>query len=288
MTPERSMVHRLEQYYDAVPRRRARTERVGPFTLFVADAGWPYYARPALGGSEEIRTSDVRRVLDRQRELDVPRSIEWVDEVTPGLAATVETAGVRVARCPLLVLVGAPKGSPGTVLMLSPDEVDALVATRAAISVSFAYGGNATADAGIEARDAELKSARKEVDARFLTDLRSGASRMAAAFAPGVGQGELAPTGGGRYSSDGAAELGPVGGGSYSPVGNVAEIAGVGVLPAYRRRGLAAQLSYVLATDALTRGVTTVFCSAESDDVARVYQAVGFCRVGTACIAEAT
>jgi len=37
----------------------------------------------------------------------------------------------------------------------------------------------------------------------------------------------------------------------------------------------------------VSRGVTTVFCSADDDDVARVYAAVGFRRVGTACIAEA-
>jgi hypothetical protein len=36
----------------------------------------------------------------------------------------------------------------------------------------------------------------------------------------------------------------------------------------------------------LARGVTTVFCSAQSDDVARVYAGVGFERVGTACIAD--
>ncbi len=80
--------------------------------------------------------------------------------------------------------------------------------------------------------------------------------------------------------------VGPVGGGSYSPVGGVAEIAGVAVLPAYRRRGLAGQLTHALASHALAHGVTTVFCSAQSDDVARVYEAVGFRRVATACIAE--
>lgn len=81
-------------------------------------------------------------------------------------------------------------------------------------------------------------------------------------------------------------DAGPVGGGSYLPVDGVAEIVGVAVLPAYRRRGLAGHLTYVLATDALERGVDTVFCSAQSDAVARVYEAVGFRRVGTACIAS--
>jgi len=262
------MIQRLERYYDAVPRRRTRSEQVGPFTLFVAESGWPFYARPKLGGSDKIRPDDVRRVLDRQSELDIPRSIEWVDEVTPGLAEVVESTSIKVARCPLLVLDGAPRGSAGTARTLGPDEIDTLVATRAAISVGFSYGGTTTGDAGIEARDAEIELARKKVDEDFLASLRMDAVRMAAVSVP-------------------EAELGPVGGGSYSRVGDVAEITGVAVLPAYRRRGFAAQLTYVLATDALVRGVATVFCSAESDDVARVYDGIGFRRVGTACIAEA-
>jgi N-acetylglutamate synthase-like GNAT family acetyltransferase len=81
-------------------------------------------------------------------------------------------------------------------------------------------------------------------------------------------------------------ELGPVGGGSHTPVGAISEIAGVGVLPAFRQRGLAGALTYVLARDALDHGVTTVFCSAQSIDVARIYARVGFRQVATACIAS--
>lgn len=273
MTSEHNLITRLEQYYDTVPRRRARTEQVGRFTLFVTDSGWPYYARPSLGGSQEISRSDVQRVLDRQRELDVPRSIEWVDEVTPGLAEVVESTGAQVARCPLLVLGSALHGSAGTARMLGADEVDTLVAARAAISVGFGHAGTATGDAGIEARDAALDAARVEVDEDFLTGLEENALRMAAVFAP--------------ESAD-EAKHGPVGGGSYTPVEQVAEITGVAVLPVYRRNGLAAQVTYALATDAAERGVTTVFCSAQSDDVARVYERIGFRRVATACIAAAS
>ncbi len=45
-------------------------------------------------------------MLARQLELKVSRSFEWVDEVSPDLAETVEAAGVPVLRCPLLVLHG--------------------------------------------------------------------------------------------------------------------------------------------------------------------------------------
>ena len=31
----------LERYYDTAPRSTARTEDLGPLTLFVAERGWP-------------------------------------------------------------------------------------------------------------------------------------------------------------------------------------------------------------------------------------------------------
>jgi predicted GNAT family acetyltransferase len=79
-------------------------------------------------------------------------------------------------------------------------------------------------------------------------------------------------------------ELGALGGGSHNPRGDVTEIVGVGVLPAHRRRGIAGHLTWALAADAAASGVRTVFMSAGSDDVARIYEGVGFRRVGTACI----
>ena len=79
-------------------------------------------------------------------------------------------------------------------------------------------------------------------------------------------------------------ELGAVGGGSHNPRGDVTEIVGVGVLPAHRRRGIAGHLTWALAQDAADAGVRTAFMSAGSDDVARIYEGVGFRRVGTACI----
>jgi predicted GNAT family acetyltransferase len=73
-------------------------------------------------------------------------------------------------------------------------------------------------------------------------------------------------------------------GGSHNPRGDVTEVVGVGVLPAQRRRGIAGHLTWALAADAAAAGVRTVFMSAGSDDVARIYHGVGFRRVGTACL----
>lgn len=266
--PEPDLIRRLESYYDAVPRSHATVEAVGPFTLFVATSGWPYYARPAIDATIEISSDDVRRVLDRQRELGVPQSIEWVDEVTPGLAETVESMGIAVARCPLLVLDGPPRGEAGSARIIGAGDSEHLVQSRAAVWVAFQNSGTSTGEAGIAERDAQLDRAEREVQGSVLDRLAAGQLRVAAVS---VGDEPAA---------------GAVGGGSYAPVAGVAELAGIGVLPAFRRRGLAASVTHALAADALSRGIATVFCSAEGEAVARVYEGIGFTRVGTACIAE--
>jgi ribosomal protein S18 acetylase RimI-like enzyme len=262
---DNALLRRLETYYDAVPRGRADPQEIGPFTLFVARSGWPYYARPRLGDDAGATVGDLRRVLERQRQLEVPLSFEWVDETTPGLEAVAVEAGLTVERCPLLVLDGEPRGDAGTARMLGPGEGRDLALSRAAISVGFETGGTATGSEGVAARDTMLGTGFAVVDDEVERRLGAGAIRAAAC-----------------YPSE-QPDLGPVGGGSHAPVDEVTEIAGVGVLPAFRRRGLAAAVTFVLARDALDNGVTTVFCSAQSRDVARIYERVGFRAVATAC-----
>lgn len=206
-------------------------------------------------------------MLDRQRELDVPLALEWVAEVTPGLDAVATEAGMEVERCPLLVLGGEPQGGAGNARILGPGDDD-LALSRAAISVGFDAGGTATGAEGVAARDAATGEGYALVDDLVRDRLASGDIRAAACWAaedPG---------------------LGPVGGGSHSPVGAVTEIGGVAVLPAFRRRGHGAALTYVLARDALDHGVDTVFCSAQSAEVARIYERVGFRVTATACVAS--
>ena len=64
------------------------------------------------------------------------------------------------------------------------------------------------------------------------------------------------------------------------------EIVGVATLPAYRRRGIGAALTAALADDAVRLGVGLIFLSAAGDDVAAIYERLGFRRVGFACEAR--
>lgn len=268
LTPDAALHERLERYYDAVPRSRSVIEEVGPFTLFVAKHGWPYYARPRFGGTDEFTVDAVRGLLDRQSELGVPQSIEWMHEMTPGLLDVARSTGMAVDVCPLLVLDGEPRGSAPDAHMLTAEDVDAVTLASAAVSVGFGNPGTAIGRAGLPERDTAAAEHPALLDPATIGGLHSGHLGRAAAYDPD------------------APELGPVGGGSFAAVDGVAELTGIAVLPAYRRRGLAAQITKVLADAARAHGGgTTFFCSAQSDDVARVYEGIGFRRVATACIA---
>jgi ribosomal protein S18 acetylase RimI-like enzyme len=247
---DRCLLQTLERYYDTVPRAAADAEPVGPFTLFVAREGWPYYARPRLGCDATYTASDVRAVLARQRELDVPRNLEWVHETTPSMLAAAREVGLAVDECALLVLdetLPPPAVDGVTVRMLDPAD-PGFAASWAAV------------DAGFSGRD-EVRPER--VNSAMAARAEAGLLRMTGAF-------------------DGDAQA--IGGGSHSPRDGVTELTGIAVLPSWRRRGVGSALTAELTRDAQACGATTVFLSAASEAVARLYEGVGFVRVGTACI----
>jgi ribosomal protein S18 acetylase RimI-like enzyme len=263
-------IERIDAFCDAVPRNRARAEEHGPLVLFVPTGpGWPYYARPRLGVRTEITTADVRAVRARQRELVIPESFEWIEQAAPDMAAAAADGGLDVRAHPLLILnepLAGPPLPPGiTVRVILPEDPD-LHRIWAVPSVAFGNPGTATGEAGGAERD-KIAADHDGGTIDMLRDrLRSGQSVLAAAFGPD----------------------GPVAAGSCQAVGDVAEITGVGVLPADRRQGLGAAVTAVLATDARRRGVRTVFLSATDDAVARVYARTGFSEIGVAMIAEPT
>jgi predicted GNAT family acetyltransferase len=81
----------------------------------------------------------------------------------------------------------------------------------------------------------------------------------------------------------------PVAVGSHQPVRvdgrEVSEVVGVATVPRFRGRGLGAGITSALVEHA-RQTADLVFLAAGDDDVARVYERVGFARVGTACVAE--
>ena len=272
---------RLERFYDAVPRDAAVTEEIGGLVLFVREgAGWPYYARPVLGG-DTPSAADITAVRQRQRELDAPEAFEWVHETTPDLLAVARSAGLDVLLAPLLILdrerLVPDLPIPGaTIRFLDPADpafATTLAASRAVAHLGFGAPANSTSvqmgslvveTAGPAQRDAMPAPADEFVNQQRR---RHEAGRAITAVVESPTEGVLAS-------------------GMVQRVEGVAEIAGVATLPSARRRGYASQLTASLARRALELGDDTVFLSAGDDDVARLYSKVGFRRLGTACIAE--
>lgn len=177
-----------------------------------------------------------------------------------------EAAGLHVHAHPLMVL------NPGAVRVPAHPEVrlfgaDDPLLTAAVTVPALAFAAPGTAPGG--AGPAELAAAMAEPRAEERRDrvagmLASGRTGMAAAVRDGV----------------------VLCSGQYNPVGDVAEVVGVGTLPSARRQGLALGVTAALVARALEEGARTVFLSAGDEDVARIYGRLGFRRVATALIAE--
>jgi GNAT superfamily N-acetyltransferase len=263
------LLARLETYYDSVPRRFARTEECGPFTLFLGEpGGWTYYARPRLGGAGPFTADGVRAALARLGELGLPQNVEWVHETTPTLLDAVRAVGaLELEELPLLALdgdlvvttPGLPEGV--SVRLLGPDDGEALSQATAVSQIGFAADGTARGDAGTPERDAQLKPASE----RVLDLLGEGAVRIA------VAEHE---------------EHGVLSQGRTLPVGDVTEVMGVAPLPSARRQGLGAAVTAALVEDARDLGLRTVFLTASSPEVARIYAGIGFRPLGTGWVAE--
>jgi ribosomal protein S18 acetylase RimI-like enzyme len=265
---EADLLGRIEAYFDAAPRAAADVEEHGALTLFVSRIPWRFYARPRLGLREDVGADDVAAVRARQRELGVREALEWVAETTPSLAGAAEAAGLEVTAVPLLALELADWSPPGRVgsvpvRTLAADDA-ALAAAYVTQHVAFAAGGTERGPAGPRERDRALADT---IDLGFLRErIRRGLTAIAVAEDP----------------LDGVLSSG-----AHNPAGDLTEIVGVGTLPSARRRGLGAAVTARLAEDARERGAALACLSATGDAVARVYERLGFRRVGTACFAHA-
>jgi len=288
--PDRMRVIRLaDAYLDAVPRTDADALAVGPFTLFRSHGAWSYYARPALGISRTITGSDLAELDRVRRELSLPLALEWLPDCCPSLETVVREYGLAVHEYVLMALrpnsldqerptgavgpagyrTGGPVALPHgvTVRLVDPDDPDdpAVPAARAVADVAFGVGGTAPGPVGINERNAMLQGLSPVVVEQMRERIAAG--RMVLAIA------EREPDG-------------VVGSGAYQPVGEVAEIVGVATLPVVRRQGVATVVSALLASSAFAGGAALVVLSAGSEDIARVYAASGFQRIGRSLAAE--
>ncbi|HEY5489190.1 MAG TPA: GNAT family N-acetyltransferase [Candidatus Limnocylindrales bacterium] len=263
-----AILQRIEAYLDAAPRSAAEPEAVGKFTLFRPLGPWPYYARPRLGLDQPIDRVDVDALRDRQRKLKLPENIEWVAETTPSLATAARESGLSVHSYPLLVLerreVARIEAPAGVAIRLVDADDERFAAAHAVAHIGFGAAGTQVGPEGTKERDEHAAAMTPAVLDFMRHRARRGWGISYAAFD----------------------ETGPIAVGTHQPVGGITEIVGVATLPAARRRGIAAAVTAALVADAHNGGVATVFLGADSDDVARIYERVGFTRIGSTGAAE--
>ncbi|MBA3765283.1 MAG: GNAT family N-acetyltransferase [Actinobacteria bacterium] len=268
MLAQTDVLQRINAYLDAAPKTGARAEAIGPFTLFLNEGhGWRYYARPTPGATG-FSTEAVRAVRQRQRALAQPETFEWIDELAPEVSSAAEADGMRVVHHPLMVLAAdrfTPFAPPGGVEVGIVEPDDDLAALSAVAEVGFATPGTGTGGAGLVEAAGAVATQNPDTIAFQRGRMLTGLTIAAAARVPG-----------------GIAAVG-----WHQPLDGASEVVGVATLPSFRRRGLAASVTATLVGDALERGMDTVFLSADDDDVARVYERVGFRRIGTASAASA-
>ncbi len=254
-----------DAYFDAVPRPDTDAVEVGPFTLFVSRTPWAYYARPALGHPGRVSAADVVRLGQACWRYGVELTIEWVEEVHPELAQVASEAGLEVSTH---ALMAAAADVPGEVPVPVVPGVNVRVVEAGDPVLLEARAWPTWPSSPLGAREAVPAPERDEAAARLGPDLtahllaRARAGLTVTAVAESGAEGALAVA-------------------SYQPVGTLAEIVGVGTLPAARRRGLAGAVTGTLAAHARKCGVRALVLSAENDDVSRIYRRAGFRRIGT-------
>ncbi|SCX54657.1 Acetyltransferase (GNAT) family protein [Klenkia marina] len=265
-----ALLDRIEQYFALSPLPDTPVRPVGGLVVPTGSPEWPYPARPLPGGGP-VGATDVEDALALQRAAGLPEAVEWFAERNPGLGASVRAAGLVVDELPLLVAV---------------DDVEVTLPE----GVRFYLVG---------AEDPQLATYQRLAQLAFAVPV--GAAAGPVSSSPGVAPERLVdppqPTdvlreriAAGRTVMMIAVEDGePVAVGSHQPLDvdgvGFSEIVGVATLPRFRGRGLGAGLASTLVEHA-RETVETVFLAAGDDDVARVYERVGFARIGTTLVGE--
>jgi predicted N-acetyltransferase YhbS len=259
------MLECIERYFAAAPLADARIETAGALDVPIGDPAWPYPARPRLDGGT-VTADDVRTATALQEEAGLPAALEWVPECSPKTGVAARAAGLTVEELPLLVAVDPVELllPPGVRLYLVGADDPELARYQRVAATAFAHPGG-PADVG----DVPL-------------DTSPGARARTAALRERIATG--------RTVMMVAVEHGePVAVGSHQPVdiggAVVSEVVGIAAQPRLRGRGLGAGIASALVAHA-TETAELVFLAAGDDDVARVYERVGFARLATTAVAD--
>jgi predicted N-acetyltransferase YhbS len=257
------MLDSVERYFAAAPLPDARITEVGGLDVPVGSPSWSYPARPRPGGPR-VTADDVRSAVALQADNGLPVALEWICERSSELAPAARAAGLSVEELPLLVAADPvelllPQGV--RLYVVGSDDPD-LPRYERVTAIAFAHPGGRA-----DVREAPLDSSPEAVARTAVLRERIAAGRTVMMVAVEHGK--------------------PVAVGSHHPVevdgDEISEVAGVATLPRLRGRGLGAGLASALVAHA-RETADMVFLTAGDDDVARVYERVGFARLATSAV----
>jgi ribosomal protein S18 acetylase RimI-like enzyme len=235
----------IQTYVRRTAPRGRTTERVGPFlATFSPDTTHPMlnYAIPDDGAQPTAAEIDALTGAYRRRGL-LPR-LEYFTDVAPGLEKLLAGAGYTLERrVPLMTCTPAERADrpvPSGIRLRTPESAEDLRRMRSAQNT--AYGEPA------EIGDDEV-------------------ARLEAGIDAGV-----------RHVLAEDVETGVVVGGGLALeiVDGTTEIAGIGVLDAYRGRGIAAALTARLTREVHEAGAHTAFLTPGDLGIGNVYARVGY------------
>lgn len=241
------MTVQIQGYLRALASRRTGAERVGPFLAAYdphSDNLYRNYALPDDGAEPD--PGDVQALIDAFLRHERTPRLEYVPTVAPAVETALLAAGfVAEGRYPLMIATAASARElappPGIELLVAATDDELL---GVATVQNIAYG-----EAPPTAHDV----------ARLRTTVEGGGI---VGLARDAASGE------------------PVGAGLCSvPIGGVSEIAAIGVVPEYRRRGVAGAFTAWLLREALAAGISDPFLMPAEEAGERIYTRVGFARV---------
>ncbi len=248
MTSLQPIETRIQAYLRIAARQGRDTERIGPFLATISRHSSNPYLNYAMPEDGAVPTkADVAGLIDAYERRERTPRLEYVSSLAPSVEAALLAAGfVAEGRLPLLTCVPGQEHIlpvPEGIELIRPVSDTELLGMVAA--QNEAYGETAP-----NAEDVE----------RLRSSLAAGAI---AVLARDTATGEAA--GAGICST---------------PSLQTTEVAGIGVRPGFRRRGIAGALTVRLTHEAFTGGVTLAFLMAAHESEAHLDARAGFREAG--------
>ena len=246
---EPTVLERIQSYVRRYASEHRLVERSGPFlATFGRRSNGPYLNYAVPDDHSEPTVEDVVRLAATYKRHDLRPRVELVPDLAPAAVVTLCRAGFEhEGLLPLMTL-----NARSVVEVARPDGIEIVFADDPAEFTAL-----------VEVRHTAFGESRSSATA-------DAAHARATAECGGLAALAMDSTSGEAIAS----------GACLIPYEGVTELTSVGVLAAYRRRGIGAHLTATLAAAAIMTGVEIVYLTPAHDEGERLYERVGFKKAG--------